>query len=340
MPTVSAAEVRGAGRAIGGGRYVAHVRVGRDVRIYASLRLANDGREFADSSYVSADLECADSDVEDDIVLSSSGFIKPSVRVHSTGRFAFSEPTGDGRDRVAGRFAHNGRRVVIHVSIRTEDDDTGACPVLRRVVTAHLVGRARQPLPWQPARCDPVEVAYSSHLDGFKQYDVWEHATGCTAARDVAERWYRAPSCPHARVDGACRVRGMTCRLVRGGRFSPQASVGCTSRGRRAGAVELVRHTPCGSPPGATDSVDIRSVNLGCARALAFPFRQLEGQHDRVGACGATLGYSEAPVRCDPVAGFSCLARAEDFGPHAGYHADCTNIADPYRALEIDDDFG
>jgi hypothetical protein len=131
----------------------------------------------------------------------------------------------------------------------------------------------------------------------------------------------------------------MDCKLIRGGSFSAQASIRCTSVQNRNSTVEFVRHTPCRPPPGQAGSLDLRSINLGCARARAFPYQQLEGTGNKY-PCGPSLGYDSTPVRCDPIAGYSCLARGEAFGPNNGYHADCTSIRDPFRALEIDYDFG
>src|SRR4051794_19941231 len=60
-------------RAIPGGHYVGRTRLANGVRIIADLQLANDGKEFADSSAVSAEIPCAETTYEDALLLSSFG---------------------------------------------------------------------------------------------------------------------------------------------------------------------------------------------------------------------------------------------------------------------------
>ena len=318
-----------AARPVPGGRYVGTVHMrAADIRVV--LRLANDGREFADDSFVESNIECPDHGASSTLFLSTSGDIGRAARVTTSGRFRHKERGASGFSRVRGRFVKRGRQVVGRFDLRDVE-----CRRIRGRFRARLVSRREPPRRGLPAGCDRVTVAFPGRLYIDEAYRPFELGAGCTTARELARRWHASPACR----SGRCGIAGARCESVRGGHFSSLAGVSC--RLRTGAAVELVHYVPC--PPPAVPELEIRlwAINLDCAVAAAFPVAELLGDDvNGTGPCGSELGFIERPTTCRSVGGFTCRVQPNDVDAAIVIPGRCVRDQDPVSAFEFEYDFG
>jgi hypothetical protein len=317
-----------AARPVPGGHYVGAVHL-RAAEVGIDLRLANDGREFADDSFVDSDIQCtADYSFSDTLFLSTSGDIGRAARITTGGRFRRSERGEHGVSRVRGRFVKRGRQVIGRFDL-----PQAGCRRLRGRFRARLVSRRPPPRPGDSAACDRVTVAFPRGLGNDEAYRPFEQGAGCTTAREVARRWHAARACRA----GRCEVAGATCEAVRGGSFSSLAGVRC--RLRAGASVELVHHVPCRPPAGA--DMSLWAINLSCAAAGAFPVAELAGDDaTATGPCGTALDLIERPTTCRSIGGFTCKVRSGDAPAAVVILGLCVRDEDRASALEFDYDFG
>jgi hypothetical protein len=312
------------------GHYLGTVHL-RAAQVRVDLRLANDGREFADDSFIGSEIQCTPNHGFSSVLfLSTSGLIGRAARVSRRGRFRSSERGRYGVSRVRGRFVEDGMKVVGRFDLRQ-----AKCRRIRGRFRARLVSDRRERAPGIPWACDRVTVAFPFGLATDEAYRPLELGAGCTTARELARRWHAARACR----SGRCEVAGATCESVRGGRFSSLAGVSC--RLRTGASVELVHYAPCRPPTVSHVVVSLWAINLDCAAAAAFPVAELVGdQENGTGPCGTDLASVERPTTCRSAGGFTCRVRPGDAPAAIVILGRCVRDADAVSAFEFDYDFG
>jgi hypothetical protein len=319
---------------VAGGRYLTHTVLGHGVHLSVRLRVANDGREFADRSRLSLSIPCRGFGLADRVSFDGAGLGTRSVAVDRRGRFVHRE-TGRFSTSlpylIRGRFVDRGRLAIgnIHSAGSSE------CRAFQGRFRARLMSRTVPPPPGAPSRCEIVEVAYPSRL-APRFYGSFEASVGCTTAREIVRRWNAAAACRGLELFNSCRIPGAVCQAIKGGRFSLFASARCTSDRRAGGVVELIDHVPCPPPANHALIVWFWALNLDCQTAEEFPIETLIDTSGPDAPCGEIAITPDAT--CRPVAGYACTLRGVVFGPDLGWHARCIANDDRSRALEFDYD--
>ena len=316
-------------------RFAAHVGVNR---VSGRLLLANDGRETAKYSWVSADLRCTGTGYSDGEPLDGRWYDPwRAVQISPAGRFSFrSVPrVGDPRlIRLHGRFVGDGRRAAGIIDYRGPK----GCPSFRVAFRAALASRPDPPQPGHVSRCDRVKVGLiGDDSERDEAYGIYERDVGCTSAREIARRWHASAACSSAQPGGTCQVAGASCQALRGGQFNVLVSVGCTPTARPEGIVELVHYRPCPKAPGHTlaspDALILTwAVNTECTAVTAFPLDTLLGDADGEGGPCGDVFVLEVTVTCKPVGDYLCRARPAG---DTDFNARCVDGRDPFKAVEI-----
>jgi hypothetical protein len=311
-----------ASKPVAGGRYVSHVnsRVGPDFDVV--LRLSNDGREFAQSSYVELETACMSGSIGLD---SDEAYQLRSVPVRRNGGFDADE----GDMGIKGRFVRRGRVAVGSIWVAAD----GRCPPRRIRIRfrARLRDRPEATRPGEIARCDRTAVG-NRDVDPsrvFVAYDVRARGIGCTAARELARRWHADPRCASSVVGGGCSVAGASCQAVRGGVLNARAVTRCVPARVPAAAVELVRLLPCRSS-GAVTWV----INLDCETAGDVPLPVPAFTAETVEACGQ-LGRDTSCWRTN---GYTCSLRVYRASWGSNRYGRCVLDQDRFKAFEYEYD--
>jgi hypothetical protein len=299
--------------------------------ILVDVRLANDGREFAKNSWIGVAQHCRDGDgsASNVGVQLEDGPREDgrAVQIGPQGSFGFEQRgyLGPGTFvALRGRFA--GHTVGGSIVVRQR-----GCGDVMASFRAKLVGRPGVTPPGKVAACDAVTVA--SRAAGDEVYKVRAHRLGCTRARALARGWHRSPECIALVVGATCRVAGVVCRAIHGGRHLSVAGARCALS--RHVSAEFAHQLPCRGPEDARMS--LWAINLDCTTAASFPIDTLVPPDESDGACGdVDLAFLERPTTCRSVAGFTCRVRDSSRGASNGFHALCPADSDPFRAIEFD----
>jgi hypothetical protein len=227
--------------------------------------------------------------------------------------------TKEERSTYHGRFVAGGRRIAGSFKIDLPGGSTPGCAAKGRM-RAQLVARATPPRPEQPVRCERVKPeVYTVRID------VWTLGAHCTAARQLARRWYRRPGCHGLPVGGACGVAAHTCTAIASGALHPTATVRCTS-GRALDVVELAQPLACGT--------DMWAISISCATAMQLE-TTLTTNPPPNDAC--ELGNRRA-VTCS-LPGYRCRVHQGGRDPLVGFLTRstgwCRAEADPHMAFEF-----
>ena len=331
------AQPAGASQPVPGGRYLAKVHPQHGTTVDVDVKLANDGKEFAEVSAVWFEVGCGDDATLTHLELSDEGSSGRSAQVGRRGRFGAEDRLGAYLVSIRGRFVARGRRMIGTAVFR----DSDLCHNVRARFAARLVARPNAPSSTKPSTCDWVGVAYRAKLGFSDGYVVRELGAGCTTAREFARDWHADPICRHIVIGETCAIPGATCEAIRGGRLLKLAGARCVADGRPSSAVELVHELPCTPPRSPGSDTYATAINLDCTEVTAFSVMDMLGDYGELeGPCDTAESDVGERVRCTPVRGFTCVARATYYDPD-GYLVAlrCTRDTDPFHVFIIEVDF-
>jgi hypothetical protein len=298
--------------AVGGGHYRGTARGPNGVRVKLDVRLANDAREFVPFSALLVDFVPCNVGGLQEFWLDDRGI----SAVGEFGRRSSKE-----RSWFRGRFVARGRRIVGTFDVALTGASSPGCTAKGRM-TAHLVARASPPRPDQPVRCEPVWP------NGYRvRIDVWTRGAHCTAARQLARRWYRQPDCHGLPVGGDCRLATHTCTAIASGSLHPTAAARCNGA-QVLDVVELAQPTAC-------DTEIWVSIATSCDTGMQLASTLITNPPPPGDACA--LGDRRA-VTCS-LSGYRCRVHEGVRDPLVGSQSAstgwCRSDADPHMAFEF-----